>query len=674
MFRKTGFYVSRTPMLAEEPEEDISKFARTDRTMPAFPQIETVFDYSKDHPNSILYNHAVCNILRKLMPHELSLVDNSPGEQREALRALQVSMPQLRWVVWDPSTLNLSIYLLCRFRLNAGKFFYDMISRWLLPGRKANISLFFGADFRLPQLDDQIYSLGEIVVHFDELADYEQALRNLPILEIEIRLGVSSVYHASRILEIKGLAVDEKTCMIQERIVSLLHERPKEFDSDIFSEMQHFLVTGRNEFKAVREVRQMSRLICYFYLMRRDLRQRVEILPEKRHLRLKAGFTRLHLPLGTRRVLGIFVGLNFLNENEVFDENHLVRALQHCLPAVVPVEDSFFVEPKRDDRIHTLYLEIVKYDGSDFTPDEIRRLRRELPEDLKKRVQQLTRPVFMPRNEEEVMRNIVTLSQELRYLRDIPQVIISFDEHTEAELSFTVILVRVLLPHSSPLQEICSRAGMSYKLLIDRIKKMGTVWKKYPKEAGVFRVKLSVSPFVRRDQSLDLFKARQAVLAEVQRLFGEVRDYNGGMIAKQIEVFQAVQSGLGKLAQKHELLLENFFHSILPVEMRSILAPSPIKNLFLMLLGLLEEGVSLKQRLVVKEQEDDRYQLVMIGLGDHQLKGKLFEAVERLHIPSFQLPSVVVQAFDILFVGYLYSCDDSARRAAFVHAIRSVFN
>lgn len=623
----------------------------------AFPHIETIFDYSPDHPNHGLYNSAVRNMLRKLMPPESVLADNSEEEQHAALAALKMSMPLLKWIVWDSSTLNISVFLLSAFRLNAGKFFYEMISRWLLPGKRLNVSLFFGTDFRMPQLDKQIYTLGEIVIHLDQPEDFEQALRNLPIITTEIRLGLGSVFHAAKILEIKGLTADEKTAMIQEKIVALLHDHPEEFDSDIFTQMQHFLVACRPEFKAEREVRQMTRLIAYFYLMRRDLRQKVELLPTKRHLRFKIGRTRLHLPLGIKRVLGIFVALNFLKENEFFEERHLLAALGDCVPMIQLVEGSVFLEQRKEDRIQVMYLEIKKCDESDFSTEDIRKLRMELPNDLRSRVQQLTRPVFMPRNEEEVMRNIVTLSQELRYLRDIPQVIISFDEHTDVEVSFTVVMVRILLPRSRPIQDMLAQKNLApYTFVLDRVKHVGAVWKKYPKEASVFRIRLPVAAFVRSDDSLDLLKARQAVLAEIQAGVGEVRDYNGGMISQQFEVFRSVFERLGPLAQQHELLFENFFHSILPVEMRSMIGPDHVYRLFMTFLSLLnrKEEIAQKQHGFFEEEDSPQAYYLMIGLHDQSLKSRLFDAVEQLQIPYVELPSVVVQVLDVLYIGYIY--------------------
>ncbi len=644
---------------------------------PLFPHIETIFDSSADHPNRELYNDSIRNVLRKIMPEESFSLENTFEDQRSALEALKLSLPLLKWIVWDSSTLNISIFLVCPFRLNAGIFFYDMISRWLLPGRRINISLFFGADFRMPELDKQIYTLGEIVIHLDQPDDFKQALRNLPIVATEIRLGVGSVFHAAKIFEIKGLTSDEKTAMIQEKIVTLLHDHPEEFDSDIFTQMQHFLVSCRPEFKTEREVRHMSRLISYFYLMRRDLRQKAEVLPAKRHLRLKIGRIRLHLPLGMKRVLGIFIGLNFLKENEIFEERHLVAALIDCLPSIIMVEGSLFLEQRKEDRIQVIYLEIAKNDGSEFASEEIRRLRTELPNDLKGRIQQLTRPVFMPRNEEEVMRNIVTLSQELRYLRDIPQVIISFDEHTDSEVSFTIVMARILLPDARSIQEMLEpKEGVFHKFILDRIKHVGSVWKKYTKEASVFRIRLPLGLFVRSDHSLDLLKARQAVLAEIQREIGEVRDYNGGMISQQVEVFRAVYEKLGSLAGQHELLLENFFHSILPVEMRSMIAPDHVHRLFLRFLALLnrKQENAQKEPVVIDEEVYDNTLYLMIGLHDKALKSQLFETVECLSIPYIELPSVVVQVLDIMYIGYIYLHSSLDQQQQFRASVEKALN
>ena len=47
---------------------------------------------------------------------------------------------------------------------------------------------------------------------------------------------------------------------------------------------------------------------------------------------------------------------------------------------------------KRDDGVCTVYLEIEKLDLTLFSLDEVKRLKQELPQDLKARVEHLSEP------------------------------------------------------------------------------------------------------------------------------------------------------------------------------------------------------------------------------------------------------------------------------------------
>ena len=96
-------------------------------------------------------------------------------------------------------------------------------------------------------------------------------------------------------------------------------------------------------------------------------------------------------------------------------------------------------------------VEIEKKDGSPFSLEEMKELKKTLPYELKESVESVLHPVLMPRNEEEIMRNILLLSQQLKYISDLPQVIISFNAQTEQALQFTMILLRILREEDRPL-------------------------------------------------------------------------------------------------------------------------------------------------------------------------------------------------------------------------------
>jgi hypothetical protein len=480
---------------------------------------------------------------------------------------------------WTEEETGLRLRFLAPYRLHIGRVFYDLVSRWLLPPRRIDIPSFISVDFSLPDLGEQLYTFAEIAVHLGRDVPWEEVRHNLKILDAEIRLGLVSVYHASRLLEVPLPHASEKSPLIQERVSLLIERRPDEIDYDIFGEMQSFLVMSREEFKAPRDATHLSRLIALFYLFRKSLERDTETSPERRPIRLKIGRISLEALWGQRHVCGICLGTRLVRSRERFEESHLIQAIHSILPDVVPVDGSFFSSEGEEGSVRILYLEI-EAKGGEISRDDLSKLRRLLPTAARERVEVMARPLFMPRNEEEVIRSIVTLARELHFIRDLPQVVVLFDAQDEGLLSFHVILVRLLLPDTRPLEELFHRKETSLRYFPEQEKRVGLLRKRYPKEALVFRLAFSSDPFLRDDRSVDLYRARQWLIEELQNVVGEVRDYNGGMISKEIELLGAVKTLIGPMRRTDEVLLEALFHAIAPLEMRALLSPLLLKHLF----------------------------------------------------------------------------------------------
>ena len=77
------------------------------------------------------------------------------------------------------------------------------------------------------------------------------------------------------------------------------------------------------------------------------------------------------------------------------------------------------------------------------------------------------------------------------------------------------------------------------------------------------------------------------------------------MISKQNEVLSSLYKLLGKQAQKNQLLLDNFFHSLFPVEKRSLVSAVRLKTLFDLLLEVFY------QKKFLLTTETDAFYLVM---------------------------------------------------------------
>ncbi len=636
----------------------------------SFPQISTEFDEPHGNTNYQIYRRLIPNTLKQIVPKEfLILYRDKPAATEELNEHFQSLMPLTSYTSCVTAPSNMSFFIVVRYRPNAFRFYFEMISRWLVPGKRLNVVAFYAADFSIPEFGNGIYTMCEVVIRIDNDKELEEIQRNLPIIDSEVCLGVVSGYYARRILEVKGLSSDEKTAMIQEYIAWISSRWSTDFSYDVFTEMQHVLVMCHDDFKAARNVRHLSRIIGIQYLFRKDLYEKVKAYPEKRHLSLKIFQAKIRFPEGEKKVLGLIVAMTFLRDKEIFEENHLIKAVQNYIPQVKMVENSSFFNRRGSEPICTLYLEIEKGDGKEFTGEELRVLRRELPNDLAGRVEYLMQPVFMPRNEEEVMRNILTLSQQIKYIRDIPQMFITFDEQTHHHLFFTVIIVRVFKEGDAPLEDAFNRQQSFLEYIHDRIKSIGYIRKKYPKEATVFRVKVSKEQFLRNDHSIDLYKARQMVVTEIARVIGDVRDYNGGMISKQNELLSSVRSLLKHTVKYNETLLENFFYSLNPVIMRTLSEPEALKKLFLMLLETISDGFYNEENYSMKVRAEPLFVYVMIATEDKKIENEITNALKPLKLSS-NLATSSIHVQEVVYLGYLLRCDDAQKQRKFYIAIQ----
>lgn len=546
--------------------------------------------------------------------------------------------PKLSWEI-DVNTISIS--LISDYRKGIEKFFHDMITKWLIPGKYLEpFSYFFTRH--------EGYALAQIVLELDNPQDFAWAKQNISFLKREILTGAHSFYHAKKILELKGLTLDEKTSFVQEKITGLLNRFPAYFDYDIFAEMQQLLIRTKEDFKAIRRPAEISRIIFVLYQFRKSLERKIVKNRARRHFCLKVKKTLLQTPFGLKEILSIFIGFNLLKEHEIFEERHFLAALRRFIPNASSIAGSYFSFD--EDKLHRFYLEIEKDDQTPFVLSEIKELEKGLPGEIRGRVEQLVPPIFMPRNEEEVMRNILILSKQLKFIRDIPQMIISFDEQDDKELSFSVVLVRIMQAHIRPIRELLEESSLANHAAIDRIKIVGTIRRKYPKEAVVMRVRLPTHPFLREDFSVDLFRTRLHLASELQGVLGEVRDYNGGMISKQNENFDALVKELGALAEKHSLLLQNFFHSIFPVQLSTTCDPILLKILFEMFLELIEFS---KESFILRTKKASDSLFVFIKFQNIDLKQKLLNQIEQLEFSSSDLLTAQMQIFDSFYLGLI---------------------
>lgn len=98
-----------------------------------FPRIKTDVENTPDNPD---FTQFIRHNLQKALPKDF--FNNSSEEQKIYLNS---SLPRIVHSEYKTTPSNISFYLLSRLRTNAFKFFFEMISRWLIPGKRKNCSL-----------------------------------------------------------------------------------------------------------------------------------------------------------------------------------------------------------------------------------------------------------------------------------------------------------------------------------------------------------------------------------------------------------------------------------------------------------------------------------------------------------------------------------------------------
>jgi hypothetical protein len=643
--------------------------------------IEPAFATPKSVPPS--YLETVQNIVSDLLNSftqegALTLQKDCQALYQWILKQLPiVQAPSLEF-----SEKSFPLTFLCpaEYTQGAGCYINDSLSRWLFPGRQLRIFGEMMLHFAFSKCPDIKFLFLQKIVSFNDKEEFLAIQQNLPPLIREIKVNIMAVYQARYITSLRSYSHNHKSLLIQENINSLLNSsdknlfdqmqifigklaseeklnevkknlthllnaRPKSFGRDIFHEMTQYAAIFNDPFSTQRSSKHVSRVIAYQYLFKKTIQDKVQKFPSERHLSFKA----IRCPLkGKGHIVSLSIAFNFLRETERFELRHLLEAVKLSLPEAEFVEGSFVID-RRHDKIVFLYAEFAKPLFRPFSPLEIKRLRLRLPPELIRQIETMTHPIFMPRNEEEILRNLIILSKEIKYTRDLPQASIHYEKQTDTHLFFIVIIARLKLDKTSPLPEILPKVDRTLKIDIDDIRIVGYLKQKHPKEAAVLHVTMEKTPFFRPDYSVDLLRARQRIVSKLTQSFGEFRDFNGGMIVQQDEALSNLRTSLGSPSPQTEFLLENYFYSLRPALMQTIHGPLCLQAHFEILLSLQSSALGGESYSLHGEKQGHHYLLWIRGAAP-TFKDEVMNAVG---LPSNDLTVSFLQISNQAALGFI---------------------
>lgn len=462
-----------------------------------------------------------------------------------------------------------------------------------------------------------------------------------------------------------SLFIDEKETCTLSRIYSFIRYLPNE---ESYPNFLLTLLKLSKGFKKSRSISHLSRLLCAEYFYKKRVIKAIDQRTQKRYVVVKLFKTQLHFPFGSKRVLGLLIVFNQLKHHEIFEEKHILGAIQTILPGIAGVNGSFQDLQDKSNQIQVLYLEIERKENPEFSLEETARLEAELGEVLEEFIEQLVPIPFMRRNEEEVFRTILTLRDQLRSLKDLPQLTLTFEEQTQHDLFFTVIVLRWVKEKEPSIQTLFEALFPEIPFIPDRVDRMG-FFRHHYKEASVFRLQLSKTSFFRKDHSLDIYKARHTLLLKLREVLGPVRDYNGGLILKQNERLEDFLMKMG--AREDKFFLENFFYSITPIMMQSILPASTMQKWVECFSEIFDQEMPKTTSYSIESKYREDKVFIIIRSEKPSFKGEVLKFIALQEIPSLNLAYTEFKRDGIYYFSFLYRFSQLEGVEAFIGGIKS---
>ena len=322
-------------------------------------------------------------------------------------------------------------------------FLSKMIEQNLFPNETISFLSTEHYYFRLLNRKEKVYLCSKLEVLVKDSYHLGLVEKSLPTFIEEIRCGLSSREFAQYLLEIKKTRLRSNAILAYQKLVKFSKRFPRWVDHNFFQIFDKFLALASVKIYEKRSPKHLFRVVFSIYFLLKQIRRMERMEPQKRHVLIRFIPTTIVLPFRKKPVLGIVILVNFFHENEYFQEKNLKLLLSNISSNYQLVGNAFLQGFETQDSFKWHYVEIEKQDGTNFSKEERIRLKNQLKRECASRIEQMVPSICMIPNEEETMRNILFLNQELRQRNDPPIAMINFEMQTATHLCFTVILVRI---------------------------------------------------------------------------------------------------------------------------------------------------------------------------------------------------------------------------------------
>ncbi len=584
-------------------------------------------------------------------------------------RWLEDTIPWTTWSPFESAPDGVTLFFLVDHleTLPAETFLVDIIKNFLFPYQKVIIFSFDHIAFRFDHCPGKRLFVGEAKVFIQSEEQANTLREKLPFLQKEIDTVFSKTGDPRAFLATKNFSLDTKLHLVREFFIPLIKRFPEHLDTTLFERLASIQTRAPKEFLKDRSAVHIGKIILNSVFIQNYVETEIKMFPTKRHVKIRfiPGYTS-----EKKRILGLFVGVNFFSQYEVFNEKHLLAAIKTLIPDVFMISGSTYVANHSTDWMTTLYVELKKNDGTNLTLNDRKRLSKSLQEELKKRVQHPAAPPFMARNQEEMIKNLVVLSKEITAVNDIPQTMIIFDQSSQEELVFTVLLARVKKKETTLLQNLLKSEGCSVRFTFDRVQTLRFLDEMHAVEANIFRMQMAKDPaFLRKDFSVNLYLARQKIVALLEERLGDIRDYNGGLLTVQNEIFNKFKSLFQDTAIYDQELLEDFFYSLTPIEAHTTVPVQLLSDFFKLFLKMSKQESPTTRSYLIQVDKLENAKVIIIRIDNAKFFAQFQDHIAVSQCQHRSLFSFVLKYDRNHYLGYLYKEPDEKKQKFFEETV-----
>lgn len=408
---------------------------------------------------------------------------------------------------------------------------------------------------------------------------------------------------------------------------------PKFCDVRLIEGLEKIHTNSSRNFFSQREFSQLSRLLFFQFF----LQKRADSHSDSHCDKL---FFKLFLCNENLCLIAFFLSGE---KEQAISKNLLVRTLQTLVPGSCDVSNSFWKWFHPDRQYLCFYIEMQKLRGSPFTTKEVLFLKSRFEESLRSQI--LTPSIFWPLNEEEIYKQLCILINELHSQSDLPQVTIQFRHQIENKLEFLVIIARP--KNSSLIDQEMEKISPSATIFLHFSKKIESP---FLIEAWCFSLFLHVHHFI-ENHTINLFRARTHVTQLLQKIIGNFRDYNGGMLEIQKDVFSDFSEDLVEKIPYFSQFAYKAFHALQPVEARFTIA----RDDFIQILQTISSLISQPKLeiytsqdetiLILKSQYQDRLQPLIKLAKQKKVTYSFFDYMSFWYICIYDKSKGTIQKF-----------------------------